>query len=138
MLLGKYRVNPTHALARRNSATKSRTVINEDKTSLMFITQTFACAGTDEEFIAALVKFFISQGAAFFTKDYIEVVDSRRLVEAASRKISLRFIVPMSKMPKGFAGKLLKVMRSPAFASKLNELCPVCAAKPGTTQVGAL
>jgi len=127
---GTYKLKYTCTDASGNSVSKSRTVVNEDKSSLMYITQSFACTGTNEEFVDALVKFFHSQGATFFTKDYIEVVDSRRLVEAASRMISLRFIVPLSMMPKGFAGKLLKVMRSPDFASKLNELCPVCAVKP--------
>jgi len=119
-------------------------VINEDKASIVLITQAFQyCGDVDQgQFLSALVSFFKSQGAAFFTRDFIEIVEegeSRRLVEgeaAAAPKnakgITLRFIVPLGRVEASFASRILKIMRSDAFRNMLKAICNLCDSYPGT------
>ena len=64
-----------------NSASKSRTVMNEDRSSLMYITQEFSFSGDRDVFLGTLVLFFRRRGAYFFTYahiDIFEMLEARR------------------------------------------------------------
>jgi hypothetical protein len=141
---GTYRLDYKCSDSSGNSVSKSRTVINEDKSSIVLITQAFQYCGdvNQEQFLTALVTFFKSQGAAFFARDFIEIVEegeSRRLVEGDAaavpknaKGITLRFIVPLGRVEAGFASRILKIMRSDAFRNMLKVICNLCDSYPGT------
>jgi hypothetical protein len=144
---GTFRLDYTCTDSSGNSASKSRTVVNEDKSTVVYITQSFGFSGDQGEFLDALVAFFRSQGASFFTRDFIEIVPDqqrrRRLAaELAAlgagrhkRTINLRFVVPTGKLEKGFVTKLLKVVRAPTFGDVLKKICAACAAEPSPPSV---
>jgi len=118
-----------------NSASKTRTVINEDKGSLAAIVVEFDVSDNvvDEAFIEGLVKIIKARGIKFNRK-HVEIVVERRLREVVTRKLKLRLLVQLgAQLGKINLGGLVKFMRKPVFVQGI-----VAAVKKANPNVGKI
>jgi hypothetical protein len=127
---GTYKLYYKCVDAAGNKASKQRTVVNEDKSTVAEVTVSFEYVVADPAFMDALVKIIQAFGFKDFSKRNLEIVEQRRLVGEAAKKPTLFKIIfkDVSKLK-----ALLAFLKSLDFQKKLVQQCAspvVVASKP--------
>jgi len=135
---GTYKLYYKCVDAAGNKASKQRTVVNEDKSTVSEVKVQFSYSCPDAVFIASLVKIFREFGYSDFSKDNIEIEEQRRLLGAARDPTTFVIVLPSGGGAGGAAGlaklgSLMTYLKSDDFDKKLAQVVGspvVVASKP--------
>jgi hypothetical protein len=118
---GTYKLDYKCTDAAGNSVSKTRTVINEDKTTIVEIDITFRHVDPTEDFIQKLIRLIFENVGYQLTREQIEVMDTRRLLGREDvQENLLKFIINDAAMVK----KILDFLRGLDFSRMLAEVSP--------------